>query len=297
MRVFTILTPNGSTRVFGARVRDRSVDVWEGVPSWILYDPKKTTTYASSEAATVAFAKLCAGRLSRGWKEIKDREPWLPYVLKEGLKPSKPVRAPKPTIARAETLLRIVAARGAIRVRRKNAALSKVTLKSKLVLPTGRLVAVDALHLDDDARPFTRALPRGSYDVELAMAQGRVAAASIVVRKKAPVRWELALPKGMLSLVAPRFRDVRVPPSYGVPVDAANLAFVDEAGLDVLLEEDVYRLRVVPSRGRVQSLGKAGSAAVVSTGFGDGSYGVYFGMVGDEIVRVTADFAIDDEPS
>ncbi|MBX3230643.1 MAG: DUF4241 domain-containing protein [Labilithrix sp.] len=138
----------------------------------------------------------------------------------------------------------------------------------QLVLPTGSVVAIDPMHLqNEDVAPFARAVPPAKYDVELAVAGGRVCAVSIIVRAKAVDRWEVALPRGMSSLVPPSRRKVTAKPAYGYPVDVAMGSFMDAKALELLKEEDEHELDLA-SRTKalgIHDVGEGGTAAVFET--------------------------------
>lgn len=109
-----------------------------------------------------------------------------------------------------------------------------------LLLPTGRLVACDAMAFETDPRePFDRALEPGSYPVELAIASLAVADgeqripafARVVLRPTKAVRWELAVTASQpLETLEPG----RV---YGFPVEGGIAAYMDALAHEILIED------------------------------------------------------------
>jgi hypothetical protein len=288
---------------YSPRLSGQTIHLWEGSAydsrnAWNL--PKRSTQFPSVELARVAFDKQNATKKAAGWKEITRHNyegfhVGLPAVMDHCLritlglaKKVQPITPAKLVSVDHNTLLsRIVGGAAKLVTGRKNISVKLRTLGGNLSIPSGRLIAIDPFHLDSDVRVFDRVIPPGSYPVELSHVAGRIVAATIRVRTLSPARWELAIPRGKRKLIPPAKRDVRVPPAVGCAVDVATAAFIDEATLASLTDED-SRNEVRPPRGmgNVQKFGKSGSAAVFSTS-GDGTYGVYFGMRGTAVVCVT----------
>jgi len=175
-----------------------------------------------------------------------------------------------------------------------------------VVLPSGRLVASDAMIVD--ARPFTTEFQPGRHPVtllEAAFESGdrRVAAAMVRVGAGEPSRWELALVDGQdpAALGPDEF--------FGYGVDSGTGSFMSPEAVEVLADEaryeaysdavfdgmfpapDVYE-RVV-----AVDVDPASGANVVAiaSGFGDGSYPTWVGFDADgRPVAFLTDFGILD---
>ncbi len=197
------------------------------------------------------------------------------------LKPAAAPRKPAEPVESRSAVLTDLVSRG-----------KRVRLEGKLVLPTGSIVAADPMLLGE-APPFERAVMPGAYPVVLSMRDGGVAAATIVLARGTPERWELALPKGMKRLVPPKLRRPIVPAAYGYPVDSATGSFLD-ASIAGALEDDeraIERLLRPRAQNRCHAVGLGtATVAVFQSGRGDGEYGTYFGLRGSEVVSVTTDF-------
>ena len=283
--------------------RPRSVRIERGTLRG-THRTKVTRPFSSSSDSRLAFQKECDARLADGWTEIRaliEEQYFEPPIgcmldpsLKQALidtaraapngKPKKTAAKTKvaPPVSRSDVLTDLVT-RG-----------KRVRVDGQLVLPTGRIVAADPMLLGE-APPFERAVPPGRYPVVLSMKNGLVAAATIVTARGVPDRWEIALPKGMKRLVSPRLRRPNISPSYGYPVDSATGAFLDASVVGEIEDNErlIDRLIGTRARNRCHKAGRgAATIAVFQSGAGDGTYGTYFGLRGDELVCVTTDFLL-----
>jgi hypothetical protein len=168
-------------------------------------------------------------------------------------------------------------------------------------LPSGAIVACDGFIMD--AQPYTRRVKPGTYPVTLAIAafddDERIAFAQFRFAERPAVRWEMALVEG---------QDVaKLQPGYyfGYGVDSGTGYFTDAPTAEYLQKqfdpemkffdrvsgemEKTYR----HTRSWVHVETPRGSAALFTSGFGDGSYASYFGLdESDEAVAIITDFGV-----
>ena len=175
-----------------------------------------------------------------------------------------------------------------------------------VVLPSGRLVASDAMIIDGS--PFTTEVEPGRYPVSLLFADfengdRRVAAAMVHLAPIDPVRWELALVEGQDPAV------LGPDEIFGYGVDSGTGAFTSPEAVDVLADEDRYQAYsdaifaamfpddqtiVLNTETEVDPASGANVVAFAS-GFGDGSYPTFVGFdADDEPVVVLTDFGVLD---
>ncbi|SEH00836.1 Protein of unknown function [Nonomuraea solani] len=172
-----------------------------------------------------------------------------------------------------------------------------------LRVPTGELVACDPYTVSD-AKPFTMRVPPGRYPMMLTVvgegdpAQGRVAAAWLVIDAAPVISWELATRPG---------EDVRTLPdgeAFYFAVDAGMACFVDRAavdGLAYLSEPDSQLADDYDGNGvHVAEVDEPTSGAnliAFSSGWGDGAYPVWIGRTEDDgVACVMADMLVLGEP-
>ena len=281
------------------RLDDRTVHIDRGVG--IQMRERKTTsrTHATAAAARQVFDGECKKR--HDWWELTAtiqpsvgeelpaeirRELFRSAASELGAKaPSnKKSDEPEPKKDRASWLRELVTSGKRVRV------------KGTLVLPTGKLVAYDPMLIAtaDGSLPFETMLEPGSYPVVLSIRDGLVAAASVIVEEATPERWELALPRGMKSLVPQKYRVPGEKPGYTFPVDSATSCFVDASALEPFDDERlVTRLLQERAMNRCHSLpGTDATVAVFRSANRDGSYASYFGLCGKKVVCVTTDFGL-----
>ena len=172
-----------------------------------------------------------------------------------------------------------------------------------LCLPTGEIVAADGFIME--RQPFTRRVRPGRYPVMIAIAgcatDERIAFAQIRFSERPVARWEMALVAG---------QDVSTLQSgyfFGYPVDSGTGCFADPQAVELINEandpdmnffnqvsaemDKVYK----HTRSWVHIETLKGSAALFSSGFGDGIYPSYFGL--DETLEPVAlltDFCVSD---
>jgi hypothetical protein len=170
-----------------------------------------------------------------------------------------------------------------------------------LWLPTGEIVAADGFIME--RQPFTRRVRPGRYLVTIAIAafatDERIAFSQVRFSDRPVARWELALVNGQdLSTLKPGY-------FFGYPVDSGTGCFADPQAVDLINEasdpemiffnevsaemEKVYR----HTRSWVSIETPKGSAALFSSGFGDGMYPSYFGLDdAQEPVTLLTDFGV-----
>jgi hypothetical protein len=155
-----------------------------------------------------------------------------------------------------------------------------------LWLPTGEIVAADGFIME--RKPFTRRVRPGRYFVTIAIAalggDERIAFAQVRFSDRPVARWEMALIAGqdVSTLQAGYF--------FGYPVDSGTGCFADPQAVELIngandpemtffneasAEMDkAYR----HTRSWVHIETPKGSAALFSSGLGDGMYPSYFGL-------------------
>ncbi|WP_343951021.1 DUF4241 domain-containing protein [Nonomuraea longicatena] len=168
-----------------------------------------------------------------------------------------------------------------------------------LRVPTGELVACDPYTVSD-AKPFAVRVPPGHYPVMLtvvgegAPAQGRVAAAWLVIDDAPVISWELATRPG---------EDVRTLPdgeAFCFAVDTGMACFVDRAAADGLAYLGEPDSRLPEVRDHVAEVDEPASGAnliAFTSGWGDGAYPVWIGRTEDDgVACVMADMLVLGEP-
>ncbi|HEV8696662.1 MAG TPA: DUF4241 domain-containing protein [Candidatus Limnocylindrales bacterium] len=175
-----------------------------------------------------------------------------------------------------------------------------------VILPTGRLVASDALIID--SLPFAEAVPPGRHAVsvlvvEFADGDRRVAAAMVTVAPNEPIRWELALVAGQdpATLGPGEF--------FGYGVDSGTGAFTSPEATERLRDLTAYEAcsnavtaGMFPGEQRFGvtvevEVDRASGTNVVafSSGFGDGAYPSFVGFDDDgRPAVVLTDFGVLD---
>jgi len=157
-----------------------------------------------------------------------------------------------------------------------------------LILPTGAIVAWDAIVILG-AQPLERTVDPGRYRVVLTVTTDeqhdkRVAFARVDLREGVPVRWEPAAGYGVESGTA-AYMDAQV-----ADFATENFEFYGDTVVQHLTDvvnRDEYWTSVVvdPSSGA--------DAVVFTSGYGDGSYGTYWGIDADnEVVCLVTDFLV-----
>lgn len=166
-----------------------------------------------------------------------------------------------------------------------------------LWMPTGAMTAADPFVFLARSPAFTWHVLPGAYPITLRMEDDRVALALIRFGAARPVRWEQALLPGEHP-----GRD------YGYPVDAAAGCYADVATFGRVLARDTpptskgdgWLLNTARALGLFDRgvanlcLDDTGDNLVVfSSGDGDGSYGVWWGLdEHDAIVAAVTDFGV-----
>ncbi len=174
-----------------------------------------------------------------------------------------------------------------------------------LDLSSGQIVGSDAfVH---DARPFTQRFKPGKYSLVLGVADfsgdERVAFALVRLVPVGVQRWELALTEGQ--------DPAKLKPGevYGYPVDSGTGCLADPGACQVLYDANDGTMALFDlitdemdrvykhTRSWVHVETPQGSAAMFSSGFGDGVYASYFGLNAQGgVVALVTDFGILDWP-
>jgi len=157
--------------------------------------------------------------------------------------------------------------------------------------------------LRPDAKPFSRTVKPGAYPVTVAVAQlggdQRIAFAQIRFLDRRISKWEMAVTDGQDPS---KLKEDEI---YAYGVDSGTGSFADIGAQEVLSARDARKLvddvmkemkKVYePTRDWVVVNTPKGSAALFSSGWGDGGYASYFGLDdnGEPVVLVT-DFQVID---
>ena len=172
-------------------------------------------------------------------------------------------------------------------------------------LPSGRVVASDGFIMDRD--PFTRQVKPLSYPMLLAVAKfdndERVAFALIQFSQSPVEKWETAVTESqdLSKLESDQIYGYGVDSGTGCFCDAdAKQIFNDATDPDMRFFSRVTRemdKSYKPTRAWIHISTAKGSAALFSSGFGDGLYASYFGLDEDgNPVALLTDFGIVDWP-
>ena len=168
-------------------------------------------------------------------------------------------------------------------------------------LTSGQIVACDGFIME--RQPFTRGVRAGRYPVTIAIAafgtDERIAFAQMRFSVRPVARWEMALVEGQdISALQPGY-------FFGYPVDSGTGCFADPDAVELINKasdpemklfnqisaemDKVYR----HTRAWVHIETPKGSAALFSSGFGDGMYPSYFGLDDAiEPVSLVTDFCV-----
>jgi hypothetical protein len=153
--------------------------------------------------------------------------------------------------------------------------------------------------------PFTRRVKPGRYAVFIAIAalgeDERIAFAQIRFSERSVVRWEMALIAGQdIAMLEPEH-------FYGYAVDSGTGSFSDPRAQHLINEASDPDMKFFDevsgemdkaykhTRAWVHIETPTGSAALFSSGFGDGMYASYFGLDDTmEPVVIVTDFGVSD---
>ncbi|PWD52060.1 hypothetical protein C8046_16815 [Serinibacter arcticus] len=157
---------------------------------------------------------------------------------------------------------------------------TEVSEVGTLVTSTGVLAVLDFGYGNDDARPLARTVAPGTYPIDRVTGFGRNAAVRVRFSDRVPVSWHPAsLPAG----------------GHVIGVDAGCGCIVDHVAYAAMTRRDkaaVYDRFTTAARPAVLEvpLGATDLGIAFDTGYGDGSYPVYWGV--DEQGR-TAQLVVD----
>ncbi len=163
------------------------------------------------------------------------------------------------------------------------------TRVAQLEITSGRIAAADPL-TSSGFEPFVRAVPNGSWPVELLLATNagdtRVARASVVFRDEEPVRFEMAVTAGQDP------RTLKAEEHFGYGVDSGTGCFADA---EAMLDGERLVASLQKRQETTWSWAAEGDVVAFSSGYGDGVYSSYFGLdaQGEPVCLVT-DFGIFD---
>jgi hypothetical protein len=177
----------------------------------------------------------------------------------------------------------------------------------EILLPSGRVVACDPIHLYD-LRPFAGETAPGRYPVVISIAEAResgaqrVACAMLRIRNETPVRWELAT---KIKTGADQIYDNE---THGYGVDVGLGSFMDLEAAHLLQakmdEDDRYHDHIFeslevhhPEWASIELDPVSGlNFMVFQTGLGDGFYSSFWGYDKfDNITCLVTDFDLFDQ--
>jgi hypothetical protein len=175
-----------------------------------------------------------------------------------------------------------------------------------LALPTGQLVACDAMMVILEMEPFNMPLPRGTFPCVLSVAQlsddQRVAFATVRFGQNAPVTWR------MMTFGAQAVSALEEGAFFGYPVDSGTGCFMDRSAGPRLAEtmemqEEEFFETILSEMEKTYTHTwswldmKFGDANLIAfdSGWGDGVYATYAGLdAQDRVAVVVTDFAVID---
>jgi hypothetical protein len=175
-------------------------------------------------------------------------------------------------------------------------------LLGQLSLPSGQIIAADGFIMFG-AKPFARTVKPGSYPVTVAVAllgnDQRIAFAQIRFADRRVATWEMALTPGQdpFKLKADEIYCYGVDSGTGSFADPGAQALLSTRDASQLVDEATEEMKKVdePTREWVVIDTPTGSAALFSSGWGDGGYASYFGLdKNGEPVTLVTDFQVID---
>lgn len=216
-------------------------------------------------------------------------DPTEPYVEQSTIDAnlaSSAVAAPfsdLPTEQRALDELRNFTERDVVRPNDAETARTEVSSVGTLVTRSGALAVIDFGYDNDDARPLARTVRPGSYPVERVVAFGRNAAVRVRFSDAEPVDWHPAsLPDS----------------GHVIGVDAGCVCIVDYVGYASMSRrhkaaaDSAYMAEYRPAA-MVFPLPSGDVGVVADSGYGDGSYPVFWGVDAQgEVVQLVVDFLV-----
>ncbi|OZD43716.1 hypothetical protein CH252_24535 [Rhodococcus sp. 06-1477-1B] len=174
--------------------------------------------------------------------------------------------------------------RSVVHARSGEASEARVSPAGTLVTHSGVLAVLDFGYDNDDARPLARRVPPGSYPVDRVTGFERNAALRVRFSERMPVTWHPAdLPSG---------------PGHFIGVDAGSVCVVDYpayATMSRRAKAEAFTEYIHAASPSVQevALGSSDVGVVAESGYGDGSYPVYWGL--DEtgaVAQLVVDFLV-----
>lgn len=167
-------------------------------------------------------------------------------------------------------------------------------------LPAGRVMAADPFSVDRNSKPLARRIPAGSHRVVAVSAnvthgRRRCAFGAVLFDSVTPTRYALALRVGEFIWLVGKNATGGVGTDHGIASIFASRSlpgiirapYVElQETIDATLARELGGVAMIPTDGGSTPL------AVWNSGFGDGSYTAYWGMVGRRIVSLVIDFDI-----
>lgn len=176
---------------------------------------------------------------------------------------------------------------------------------SDLSLPSGQIIASDGLIMNNE--PFSQHVEVGSYPLFLAIADfngdERIAFALLRFTQSPVASWEMAVVKGQ---DASKLDSDQI---FGYGVDSGTGCFCDPGAQQIINELSDPDMKFCNhiinemqqsykhTRSWISIETPRGSAALFSSGYGDGCYASYFGLDSSgKVVALVTDFGIVDWP-
>lgn len=173
--------------------------------------------------------------------------------------------------------------REATRPRDGEKAEARVSRIGTLSTSSGVLSVVDFGYDNDDARPLARTVPPGEYPVDRVTAFGRNAAVRVLFTESEPVAWHPASIPGSGHVIGVDAGCVCI---VDYPAYAAVSRRSKAAAFDGFVAAERPVALTIP-------LGPVDAGIAVDSGYGDGSYPVYWGVDAEgRVVQLVVDFMV-----
>ena len=177
--------------------------------------------------------------------------------------------------------------RGTVFKKGKRRFKMETTQWGKLVVPSGRIVANDAIAGLERAKPLKRTIPPGKYSVVIASNGSETCAMMVRFSRRKPVVWEPAVLRGEKLKASDRLN----PPCFSV--DSGMAGLFDAKAAKIASRDKNWSQRIDTSHAiEVDNESKAGMVWCHS-GYGDGAYPCYWGLDSSgEVACLVVDFLV-----
>ncbi|WP_433676981.1 DUF4241 domain-containing protein [Microbacterium gorillae] len=287
---FTLTTTVNLAGVFG-----RPAEYGPQAEVFVRADVEGDTAYVITQMTSglESLHEYALQREGQDWRivSIADHydEPTAPFVdqptIEQNLTTTGPAAELRelPPEQRALDEVRNFAERDVVRPKDQQLARAEVSSLGTFVTSSGALAVIDFGYDNDDARPLARTVPPGAYPVERVTAFGRNAAVRIRFTDDQPVEWHPA------SLADS---------GHVVGVDAGCVCIVDYVGYASMSRRSkAAALTAFFAETRpcamTFDLASGGIGVATDSGYGDGSYPVYWGVDSEgRIAQLVVDFMV-----